>query len=128
MSILPDPKLEKRIILIVAILAALAIPSVVQLQRHNEANRQALLKIRDTIQIGDSLQRVLDVYQQNKAQLKLNTAAPNHVYIETPLKFGANNWILHIEMNNSKVTAIQVRTADGPLPTNGPKDKIGNDK
>jgi len=129
MSILPDTRLEKRITLIVAILAALAIPIYVTTSpRNNETNRLALLKIRDTIEIGDPLQRVFDVYQQNKAHLKLNTTNPNEVYIETPLVFGASNWTLRIEINNSKVAAVKVRTADGPSPPNGPKDKIASDK
>lgn len=111
------------LLMAIGVILTLASASILK-HKINNANKVALLEIRDEIEIGDSLQRVVDVYQKHKDNLKLIKANPNNIYIETPLQFGAGNWVLHVEMESSKVTAVKVMTADGPPPTNGPKDKI----
>jgi hypothetical protein len=46
--------------------------------------------------------------------------------IETPLEFGARNWILYVELSNSKVVEFRVRTIDSmnDHPKEAPPDWI----
>ena len=92
-------------------------------QASNESNRIALLKIRDVVAVGSSHAEVLDSYWRHRTDyLKLHAERPTDWIITMPLEFGAGNWKLLIEFHDGRVSAVRVRTADGP-PVHGPKDK-----
>ena len=96
---------------------------VFQTHASNESNRIALLKIRDTVSVGSSHAEVLDSYWRHRTDyLKLHVERPTDWIITMPLEFGAGNWKLLIEFHDGRVSAVRIRTADGP-PVHGPKDK-----
>lgn len=45
--------------------------------------------------------------------------------VETPIEFGATNWVLYMEISDSRVVALRVRTADSAKdhPVGAPPDK-----
>ena len=49
----------------------------------------------------------------------------NELVVETPIEFGAKNWVLHMEVNDSRVISLRVRTADSVKehPVGAPPDK-----
>ena len=51
--------------------------------------------------------------------------ASNEWVVETPVEFGAKNWVLYMEVTDSRVVALRVRTADSvkERPVGAPPDK-----
>jgi hypothetical protein len=49
----------------------------------------------------------------------------NELVVETPIEFGAKNWVLYKEVNDSRVISLRVRTADSVKehPVGAPPDK-----
>ena len=89
----------------------------------NEANRQALLRIRDELSIGDSPDDVLRAYSRFRTDELSLVKGPNWC-IEMPTEFGATDWNLIIEYRENGVSAVRVRTSDGPPPSDGPTDMV----
>ena len=59
---------------------------------------------------SDDVRRLL---RQPRFQgLNLRDESPSLWTVETPLEFGARNWVLFIELHDSKVVALRVRTID----------------
>jgi hypothetical protein len=66
----------------------------------------------------------LSAYQSNKEGLRhlmveprfqgliLHDNSPNEWVVETPIEFGATNWVLYVSFNNSTVSGLRVRSAD----------------
>lgn len=95
--------------------------------KSNEPNRAALLQVRDAIAVGASHADVLAAYWQHRTEaLKLVADGPAEWIITMPLEFGASDWTLRIEFRDGRVTAVRVRTSDGPPPEDGPRDKQEN--
>ena len=93
-------------------------------ERRNEPNRTAMLQIRDAIAIGASHTEVLAAYWQHRTEaLRLFADRATGWVVTMPLEFGASDWKLLIEFQDGRVSAVQVRTSDGPPPKDGPKDK-----
>jgi hypothetical protein len=99
-------------------------------RKTNEPNRAALLRVHNGIDIDDSYSEVLTTFWQERREdsLGLNVGNPEVWRIDTPLEFGASNWTLDIEFDDGHVSAVRVRTADGPPPRDGPKDKTAESK
>ena len=96
---------------------------VFRTHKANEPHRRALLEIRDAIAIGASYSEVLKAYWQHRTDsLRLFADRPTDWTITMPMEFGASDWKLGIEFQDGKVSAVRVRTADGPPPKDGPKD------
>lgn len=57
--------------------------------------------------------------------LTLREVSSTEWAVETPIQFGATNWILYVEMIDSKMVALQVRTADSRSihPNGAPPDQ-----
>jgi len=90
----------------------------------NEPNRAALLRVRGAIDIGASHGEVLAAYWQHRVdQLRLSADSYAEWSISMPLEFGTSDWKLRIEFQDGKVSAVRVRTSDGPSPSDGPTDK-----
>jgi len=58
--------------------------------------------------------------------LKLREASPLLWEVETPLEFGARNWKLLLELNDSTVVTVKVRTEDSSErpPDGAPPDRV----
>lgn len=93
--------------------------------KSNVPNRKALLEIRERIGIGASQAEVLSAYWQHRTDvLRLFADRPTDWIITMPLEFGASDWNMRIEFKDGRVTAVRVRTSDGPQPKDGPMDKL----
>jgi hypothetical protein len=90
----------------------------------NEMNRQALLRIRDELRIGVSRVDVLRAYSQFRTDELSLVKGPDSWRVEMPTEFGATDWSLIIEYRENGVSAVRVRTSDGPPPIDGPDDKV----
>jgi hypothetical protein len=71
----------------------------------------------------EELRRLLD--EPRFRGLTLREDSPNEWNLETPMEFGATNWVLYLEMRGSRVSALRVRTADSRAihPKGAPPDK-----
>jgi hypothetical protein len=97
---------------------------VFRTHKSNEPQRTALLQIRDGVAVGASHADVLAAYWQHRTDsLRLFADRSADWVITMPLEFGASDWKLLIEFQDGRVAAVRVRTADGPPPKDGPKDK-----
>ena len=97
---------------------------VFRTHKSNEPHRTALLQIQDAVALGASHADVLAAYWKHRTDsLRLFADRPTGWVITMPLEFGASDWKLLIEFQDGRVTAVRVRTADGPPPKDGPKDK-----
>lgn len=97
---------------------------VFRTHKSNELHRTALLQIRDAVSVGASHADVLAAYWKHRTdELRLHAESPTGWGIRMPLELGASDWNLFIEFQNGRVTAVRVRTSDGPPPKDGPKDK-----
>lgn len=58
--------------------------------------------------------------------LTLHESSSTEWGVETPIEFGAKNWVLYIEFKDSRVAALRVRTADSKNehPKSAPPDKV----
>lgn len=97
---------------------------VFRTHKSNEPHRAALLTIQDSVALGASHADVLAAYWQHRTDsLRLFADRPANWVITMPLEFGASDWNLLIEFQDGTVSAVRVRTSDGPPPKDGPKDK-----
>lgn len=99
---------------------------VFTLHGSNQANRDALNRIHAALQRGDTHATVLEKYWQLRTdELRINTESPKSWRVRMPLEMGAGDWSLEIDFDEAtgKVTAIRVRTSNGPAPKDGPPDK-----
>jgi hypothetical protein len=89
----------------------------------NTSNRAALLKIREDIHIGDDYESALRSYWQHSSKdLRLDAGSSQTWTVSMPLELGATDWVLYVEFSDSKVSAVKVRTTNGPRPRDAPSD------
>ena len=92
----------------------------------NAPNRVALLKIREGIHLGDGYESVLRSYWQHApCDLRLSAGSSQAWSVSMPYEFGARDWVLIIQFTEGKVSAVRVRTSDGPPPNGAPADLGG---
>jgi len=92
----------------------------------NAPNRAAILKIRDGIRVGDDYEGVLRIYWQHATtDLRIDSGSSKLWAVSMPFEMGATNWVLYLDFRDEKVSAIRVRTSDGPRPSAGPDDISG---
>ncbi|MBE0702133.1 MAG: hypothetical protein IH582_03025 [Afipia sp.] len=92
--------------------------------RRNAPNRAALRQVYEAVSVGASHSEVLSAYWQHRSDsLRLFADRPTGWVITMPQEFGASDWELLIEFQDGRVSAVRVRTSDGPPPKDGPKDK-----
>lgn len=62
----------------------------------------------------------------NFTRLKLKTVMEDRMLVQTPVEWGAVNWVLLIESKNGRVQAVRVRLQDSftMRPENAPHDKV----
>jgi hypothetical protein len=90
----------------------------------NADNRAAVMRLHAALRVGDDFEKVLNEYwSQRTEELRLHVEARDQWFVSMPGEFGASDWTLVVKYHDGKVSAIRVRTADGPGPTDGPADK-----
>lgn len=99
------------------------------LQRTAQARtaRQEVIRAYDKISLGASLAEVRAVFTREASQhLKLHESQPDKWLGQTPLEWGAANWLLLIEFKDERVHAVRVRTQDSAeeYPPKAPADKV----
>ena len=95
-------------------------------RRHsaNAGNRQALVRLHAALDVGADREKVLNEYWSLRTtELRLRVDAADRWIVSMPYEFGARDWTLIVEFREGRVSAVRVRTSDGPAPTNGPPDK-----
>jgi hypothetical protein len=122
------PKLSSIIAVMLAALCVIVWASIFTFVFHthkrNAPHREALLQIRDAVSMGASRDDVLAAYWRFRSNaLTLRQETATDWLISMPLEFGARDWLLLIEFRDDRVTAVRVRTSDGPAPDDGPTDK-----
>lgn len=89
----------------------------------NTLNRAAILKMRDELRIGDSYEKVLRSYWQHaSSDLQLYAGSPKSWSVSMPPQVGAREWVLRLDFTNGRLSALKVRTVDGPHPSDAPED------
>lgn len=71
----------------------------------------------ETFQIGDTRQRVAEVFHQYKSDRTILYNDPQTPVweIRMPFEFGASDWVLYVEFDHEeKLSASGIRTSDGP--------------
>ena len=92
----------------------------------NAPNRVALIGIREEIKLGNGYEAVLKSYWWKKSKdLTLYAGCPQIWTVSMPHELGASNWVLYIEFSDERVSAVRVRTSDGPTPSGAPVDVGG---
>jgi len=90
----------------------------------NAVNREAVLRVHGALRVDADRADVLQQYWSHRTQdLRLHVDTPARWVVSMPSEFGASDWTLIVEFRDGKVSAIRVRTADGPRPPEGPPDK-----
>ncbi len=101
-------------------------PDFVTWHRFNAENRTSLLKVRESIRLGDGYEDVLRAYWQHaSSELRLVPVSPKTWSVSMPHEILAMDWVMYIDFSNGKVSAIKVRTSDGPPPPGAPADISG---
>jgi hypothetical protein len=97
---------------------------VFRTHKSNGPQRAAILQIRDAVALDTAYSEVLAAYWEHRTDsLRLFADSATNWVITMPFEFGANDWNLRIEFEDGKVSAVRVRTSDGPPPKDGPTDK-----
>jgi hypothetical protein len=90
---------------------------VFRTHKSNEPHRTALLQIQDSIALGALHADVLAAYWEHRTDsLRLFADRSTDWVITMPLEFGATNWKLLIDFLDGRVSALRIRTSDGPPP------------
>jgi hypothetical protein len=92
--------------------------------------RKELLDFRSKVDIGTTKSQFKSIFQKGNYYYLEYVAVNSRVTIDTPLKLGARNWVLHCDFLENKLTGMQIRTLDSPLhlPEGAPEDIISNEK
>ena len=95
--------------------------------KKNAVNMAALEKIHQELALGMPYNDVLSSYWGHRTgDLRLFADRASDWKIGMPLEFGAADWKLLIEFQKGVVSAVRLRTSDGPSPKGGPEDKVAN--
>jgi hypothetical protein len=105
--------------------------SVLATPKTNAPNRVALTAMHREITLGDTYEAAMETfYRHRTGTTKLLVLKPQLLRVNTPLELGARNWVLLIEFEGGKVSAVRMRESDFastspqvPSPLGSPKDK-----
>ena len=109
----------------VALLALTAITVIWSGSKSSEG-RKELEAAFVRVQLGASSSEIRTLIGESEFRhLKLRQVAPNSFLVQTPLEWGAHNWVLWIELKNDKVAALRIRFHDdkSSRPDQAPPDK-----
>lgn len=89
----------------------------------NARNREGLIILRDRVQVGDSYEEVLKKYwQKDEYDLTLRPIDEKCWLVLMPSEIFATDWRMTIGFEADRVSAIKIRTSDGPRSTGSPDD------
>jgi hypothetical protein len=96
---------------------------IAEAHERNAPNRAALLAIHTNVVVGASEAEAKSLIERfSTPQLNLGSDS-EHIRVWMPFEVGAGDWCLQIRLSSGFVSAIQMRTSDGPAPADGPPDK-----
>jgi hypothetical protein len=82
------------------------------------------VQLHQAIQLGASASEVRQLFQRHATpQLKLHDERAGDWQIRMPMEFGATDWKLLLDFQEGRVVRVQMLTADGPAPKDGPPEK-----
>lgn len=93
---------------------------------NNKTYHSYIINIMSELNIGDEREKIEKIMCSfENSQIRLVKEADKKWVIETPLEFGASNWILIIDFYDNKITSLRIRTEDSVLnkPHDAPPDK-----
>ena len=84
-----------------------------------------LVSFFNDIKIGQSQKSVEDAFQKGNFKFLKLSSGKEGLSVNTPLKWGAGNWISIIQLKDEKVIWKRIRTEDEPknAPEGAPKDE-----
>jgi hypothetical protein len=105
--------------------------AVLATSKTNAPNRIALTAIHRDIALGDTYEAAQETFYRHRTNAtKLLVLEPQLLRVNTPLELGARNWVLLVEFEDGKVSAVRMRESDFastspkiPPPPGGPEDK-----
>lgn len=107
-------------------LIALAALAVIWSGSKSKGARAELEAAFARVQLGASSSEIRTLIGESEFRhLKLRQVDSNSFLVQTPLEWGARNWVLWIEVKNDKVTALRIRFHDDK---NGRPDEAPPDK
>src|SRR6266481_5484835 len=88
-------------------------------------NRAKIVALMSEVSKHPTNQEVRRLLSESRFQGLTLSQESNELVVETPIEFGAKNWVLYMEVNDSRVIALRVRTADSVKehPVGAPPDK-----
>lgn len=92
-------------------------------------SRAELVQFEKQLQLGETKDEVRQRYSAARlSRLKLRESVGgnhNEWVVETPLQFGAGNWLLWLEFKEGRLSAVRVREEDNTLvkPRDAPPDR-----
>jgi hypothetical protein len=90
--------------------------------------RAQVLGLFESVEPGMARQQVRNAMDVGKyPDLRFRQEDAEGWSASAPHEFGATNWILRIDFQDERVSAVRIRTADGDFdhPAKAPPDKIG---
>jgi hypothetical protein len=107
--------------------------AVLATSRTDAPSRNALTAMHRDIALGSNFQAVLQAfYRHRTTETNIVVLKPQLLRVNTPLEFGAENWVLLVELSEDKVVGVRMRTSDFaspspevPPPPGSPPDKNG---
>jgi hypothetical protein len=101
-------------------------PDFVTWHSMNAPARASLIQLQQDIKVGDSYESVLKTYWQHSLHsLVLEPRRRDLWSVSMPHEIFATDWVMYIEFVDGKVSAVRVRSSDGPRPAAAPEDKGG---
>jgi hypothetical protein len=106
---------------------------LVHLDREAARQREALALFSQSVRLGMSRDEADRTCKQACVQNRgwdyrasIGQAGISAAVVETPLTFGARNWVVYLVFEKDVVAAVLVRTADSPRekPGGSPRDRI----
>lgn len=107
-------------------LLALAALAVIWSGSKSKEAREELEAAFARVQLGASSSEIRALIGESEFRhLKLREVDPSSFLVQTPLEWGARNWVLWIDVKDDKVTALRIRFHDDK---NGRPDEAPPDK
>lgn len=96
-------------------------------------SRRQMLRLFEDLEPGQPIGMVEDVFREKNGDndsLELYSGNPKTWFVQTPLEWGAENWLLWIEHDAGRIEALRIRISDSKSfkPRDAPPDKTFADK
>jgi hypothetical protein len=112
--------------LFVAVVLTIFLSAIIYTRSSRQGeNRGKIVALMSEVSKHPTNQEVRRLLSESRFQGLTLSQEPNELVVETPIEFGAKNWVLYMEVNDSRVISLRVRTADSVKehPVGAPPDK-----